>query len=44
MTSAALKHEAIVRIVKLVILILENAMVMGVRNQGLNCLCVVVSY
>lgn len=44
MTSAVLKHVVIVRIVKLVTLILENVMIMGVRFLGLNRLCVVVSY
>lgn len=43
-SSAALKIVVTVRIVKLVILILENVMLMGVRFLVLNCLCVVVSY
>lgn len=41
MMPTVLKHVVIVRIVKPVILILENVMVMGVRFLDLNHLCVV---
>lgn len=44
MTSTALKHVAIVRIVVPVTLTLENVMIMGVHFQDLNRLCVVVSF
>lgn len=41
MTSTVLKHVAIAKIVKHVILILGNVMIMGVRFWDLNRLCVV---
>lgn len=41
MMSTVLKHVVTVRIVVLVTLILENVMIMGVRFQDLNRLCVV---
>lgn len=44
MTSTALKHVAIVKIVKRVKLILENVTTMDVHFQDLNPLCVVVSF
>lgn len=44
MTSTALKHVAIVKIVKRVKLILENVTKMDVHFQDLNHLCVVVSF
>lgn len=44
MTSAALKHVVIVKIVKRVKLILENVTTMDVHFQDLNRLSVVVSF
>lgn len=44
MTSTALKHVAIVKIVKRVKLILENVTTMDVHFQDLNRLCVVLSF
>lgn len=44
MTSTALKHVAIVKIVKRVKFILENVTTMDVHFQDLNRLCVVVSF
>lgn len=43
MMSTVQKNVIIVRIMKPATLTLENVMIMGVRFQGLNRLCVVVS-
>lgn len=43
MTSTVLKHVVIVKTMKPVTLTMENVMIMGVRFQGLDGPCVVVS-